>query len=39
VRSLRADGLSLVLVEHDPGLIEAVSDEVLELRAISRAGG
>jgi branched-chain amino acid transport system ATP-binding protein len=39
VRSLRADGLSLVLVEHDPGLIDAVSDEVLELRAISRAGG
>ncbi len=33
VRALRADGLSLVLVEHDPELIEAVCDEVLELSA------
>ena len=33
VRALRADGLSLVLVEHDPDLIDAVCDEVLELSA------
>jgi branched-chain amino acid transport system ATP-binding protein len=33
VLELRAEGLTLVLVEHDPGLIDAVSDEVLELRA------
>lgn len=39
VRALRADGLSIVLVEHDPGLIDAVSDEVLELRVLSRVGG
>lgn len=39
VRALRADGLSLVLVEHDPELIDAVSDEVLELRLLSRADG
>lgn len=40
VRTLRADGLSLVLVEHDPGLIDAVSDDVLELQAgVSRADG
>ncbi|MBS2965067.1 ATP-binding cassette domain-containing protein [Actinocrinis puniceicyclus] len=31
VRALRADGLSLVLVEHDPGLVAAVCDEVFEL--------
>lgn len=31
VRGLRADGLCLVLVEHDPELIDAVCDEVLEL--------
>lgn len=39
VRALRGDGLSLVLVEHDPELIAAVSDEVLELRLLSRADG
>lgn len=39
VRALRADGLSLVLVEHDLELIDAVSDEVLELRLLSRAAG
>lgn len=39
VRALRTDGLSLVLVEHDPELIAAVSDEVLELRLLSRADG
>jgi len=39
VRALRADGLSIVLVEHDPGLIDAVSDDVLELRLLSRAAG
>ena len=38
VRALRADGLAIVLVEHDPGLIEAVSDDVLEL-GVSRAVG
>lgn len=38
VRALRADGLSIVLVEHDPALIEAVSDDVLEL-GLSRAAG
>jgi branched-chain amino acid transport system ATP-binding protein len=51
VTALRADGLSLVLVEHDPELVDAVCDEVLELNVnhpaagpprragISRAGG
>lgn len=31
VRALRADGLSVVLVEHDPELVGAVCDEVFEL--------
>lgn len=31
VRALRADGLSVVLVEHDPELVNAVCDEVFEL--------
>jgi len=31
VRTLRADGLSVVLVEHDPELVGAVCDEVFEL--------
>ncbi|HEU5355525.1 MAG TPA: ATP-binding cassette domain-containing protein [Actinocrinis sp.] len=39
VRTLRADGLSIVLVEHDPSLIDAVCDEVLELCLLSRADG
>jgi branched-chain amino acid transport system ATP-binding protein len=39
VRALRTDGLSLVLVEHDPELIAAVSDEVFELRLLNRADG
>jgi len=38
VRALRGDGLAIVLVEHDPELIDAVSDEVLEL-GVSRAVG
>ncbi len=47
VRELCSDGLSVVLVEHDPGLIDAVCDEVYELDGpqrgtlsrLSRAGG
>ena len=50
VRALRADGLSVVLVEHDPELVGAVCDEVFELggkdgasltgsAGLSRAGG
>jgi branched-chain amino acid transport system ATP-binding protein len=31
VRALRGDGLSVVLVEHDPELVGAVCDEVFEL--------
>ena len=48
VRALRADGLSVVLVEHDPELVGAVCDEVFELgvsdqrrpgRGVSRGAG
>lgn len=39
VRALRADGLSMVLVEHDPELVAAVCDEVFELGGVSPGGG
>lgn len=43
VRALRGDGLSVVLVEHDPELVSAVCDEVYELGlqrgVLSRAAG
>jgi branched-chain amino acid transport system ATP-binding protein len=43
VRALRGDGLSVVLVEHDPELVGAVCDEVYELGlqrgVLSREGG
>jgi ABC-type branched-subunit amino acid transport system ATPase component len=38
VRALRDDGLSILLVEHDATLVEAVCDRVYEL-GLSRAGG
>lgn len=38
VRELRADGLSVVLVEHDPELVGAVCDEVYELGGPEAAG-
>jgi branched-chain amino acid transport system ATP-binding protein len=38
VRALRADGLSVVLVEHDADLVGAVCDEVFELGGNARRG-
>jgi ABC-type branched-subunit amino acid transport system ATPase component len=42
VRALRADGLSILLVEHDADLVDAVCDRVYELSGpadVSRAAG